>query len=171
MLTESSIALLITVSQQSDRNLSACLIFDQQLAKEFRYSPQFLHFCRSPYWREYQHCSNIIIIWFLSDNCNNSYYKSINPSYSQQLDLHGCYLASQPNKGSRLQLLDSFTGLHRKEGLLSTACACAKLLDIFPRKISRIHQRKYHTYRSHTHSYIKIIIKLFTLAINLAKNK
>ncbi len=27
--------------------------------------------------------------------------------------------------------LASFTGLHRKEGLLSTACACAKLLDIF----------------------------------------
>ena len=33
-------------------------------------------------------------------------------------------------------ILASFTGLHRKEGLLSTACACAKLLDIFSRKIS-----------------------------------
>ena len=32
--------------------------------------------------------------------------------------------------------LASFTGLRRKEGLLSTACAYAKLLDIFSRKIS-----------------------------------
>ena len=35
-------------SAEPGRSLS--FIFGLQLAKEFRYSPQFLHFHRSPYW-------------------------------------------------------------------------------------------------------------------------
>ncbi len=33
--------------------------FGLHLAKEFRYSPQFLQFRKSSYWWEYQHCPNL----------------------------------------------------------------------------------------------------------------